>query len=120
MSKKSRVLDPIPTTLAVQVVNDLLSILSTMINMSLESGQFASAWKEALVKPTIKKPGLAIEYKNFRPVSNLRNVSKLTEGAVASQMMEHMTVKNLHLNFSSLIRRITARSQLYWKIGLTY
>ena len=42
-TKKSCVLDPIPTTLAMQVVDDLLPILSTMINMSLESGQFASA-----------------------------------------------------------------------------
>jgi len=38
MSKKSRVLDPIPTILAIQVVDDLLPIFSTMINMSLESG----------------------------------------------------------------------------------
>ena len=38
MSKKSCVLDPIPTTLAMQVVDDLLPTLSTMINMSLESG----------------------------------------------------------------------------------
>ena len=37
-----------------QVVDDLLPTLSTMINMSLESGKFASAWKEALVKPTLK------------------------------------------------------------------
>ena len=47
MSKESCVLDPIPTTLAMQVVDDLLPILSTMINMSLESGQFVSAYKEA-------------------------------------------------------------------------
>ena len=105
MSKKSCVLDPIPTTLAMQVVDDLLPTLSTMINMSLESGQFASAWKEALVKPTLKKPGLAIEYKNFRPVSNLCYVSKLTEGAVASQLMGHMTVNNLHLKFQSAYKK---------------
>ena len=76
-----------------------------MINMSLESGQFASAWKEALVKPTLKKPGLAIEYKNFRPVSNLRYVSKLTEGAMASQLMEHMTVNSLHLKVQSAYKK---------------
>jgi len=37
MSKKSCALDPILTTLAMQVVDDLLPTLSTMINMSLES-----------------------------------------------------------------------------------
>ena len=98
-------LSSIPTTLAMQVVDRLLPILSTMINMSLESGQFALAWKEALVKPTLKKSGLAIEYKTFCPVSNLRYVSKLTEGAVASQLMEHMTVNNLHLKFQSAYKK---------------
>ena len=53
----------------------------------------------------LTKPVLAIEYKDFRPVSNLRYVSKLTEGAVASQLMERMTVSNLHLNFQSAYKK---------------
>ena len=53
----------------------------------------------------LTKPGLAIEYKNFCPVSNLRSVSKLTEGAVASQLMEHRTVRNLHLKFHSAYKK---------------
>jgi len=53
----------------------------------------------------LTKPGLAIEYKDFRPVSNIRYVSKLTEGAAASQLMEHMTVSNLHLMFQSAFKK---------------
>ena len=42
--------------------------------MSLKSGQFPVAWKEALFLPLLKKPG-HIFFKNFRPVSNLPFVS---------------------------------------------
>ena len=60
----------------------------------------------------LTKPGLAIEYKNFCPVSNLRYVSKLTEGAVASQLMEHITVSNLHLKFQSAYKKVLSLIRL--------
>ena len=47
------------------------------------SNLFPEEWKGALVKPTIKKPKLELIKKNFRPVSNLQFLSKLTEKAVA-------------------------------------
>ena len=80
-SLKSCALDPMPSTL-VSRCDVLLPVLTRLINMSLKSGQFPVAWKEALVLPLLKKPGLDILFKNFRPVSNLPFVSKLTESAV--------------------------------------
>ena len=77
-SLKSCALDPMPSTL-VSRCDVLLPVLTKLINMSLKSGQFPVAWKEALVLPLLKKPGLDIIFKNFRPVSNLPFVSKLTE-----------------------------------------
>ena len=64
--------------------------------MSLKSGQFPVAWKEALVLPLLKKPGLDILFKNFRPVSNLPFVSKLTESAVYNQTHSHICMNNLY------------------------
>ena len=64
--------------------------------MSLKSGQFPVAWKEALVLPLLKKPGLDILFKNFRPVSNLPFVSKLTESAVYNQTHGHICMNNLY------------------------
>ena len=64
--------------------------------MSLKSGQFPVAWKEALVLPLLKKPGLDILFKNFRPVSNLPFVSKLTESAVYNQTHSHICTNNLY------------------------
>ena len=48
-----------------------------LINLSFDTGRFAEAWKEALVLPSLKKPGLDFAFKNFRPVSNLSYISKL-------------------------------------------
>ena len=77
-SLKSCALDPMPSTL-VSRCDVLLPVLTRLINMS---GQFPVAWKEALVLPLLKKPGLDILFTNFCPVSNLPFVSKLTESAV--------------------------------------
>ena len=67
-----------------------------IINKSLEAGLFPESWKEALVCPLLKKPGLDIIFKNFRPVSNLAFLSKLTEEAVFYQIHDHMTDMNLY------------------------
>ena len=61
-----------------------------MTNLSLKSGHFSSAWKEALVVPILKKLGLDLVYKNYRPVSNLLLISKVTERAVFTQIENRM------------------------------
>ena len=61
-----------------------------MVNAFLQSGVFPDKWKEALVTPLLKKPGLDLIFKNYRPVSNLCFISKLTEKAVVNQLMYHM------------------------------
>ena len=47
-------------------------------------------WKCGLINPILKKPGLDLLYKNYRPVSNLQYVSKLTEKVVFNQVYDHM------------------------------
>ena len=90
-AKKTFNLDPMPTSLVIDCIDVLLPIITKMINLSLESGLFADDWKCALVLPLLKKPGLDLLYKNYRPVSNLQYVSKLTEKAVFEQIHTHMT-----------------------------
>ena len=48
-----------------------------------------------MVHPLLKKPGLDLLLKNFRPISNLQFVSKLTECVVANQIWSHMIKNNL-------------------------
>ena len=83
-------LDPIPTKLLKQHVDIILPAITKMINSSLASGVFPHPWKQAIVTPLLKKPGLDLTFKNFRPVSNLPYVSKLTEQTVACQATQHM------------------------------
>ena len=62
---------------------------------------FAKTWKNTLVCPFLKKPGLDHEIlKNFCPISNLQFVSKLTEKAVAKQI-EHTSINGLFPSLQS-------------------
>ena len=54
-SKKSCPLDPIPTKLLTECVHVLLSPITKIINLSLDSGYFPRTWKCALVRPLLKR-----------------------------------------------------------------
>ena len=96
LAKKSSALDPIPTPLVVKCIDVLLPVITKMINISLDSGHFPLAWREALVLPTLKKTDLDTVFKNYRPVSNLSFISKVTERAVFIQIDNHMKKHDLY------------------------
>ena len=103
-AKKTSILDPMPTSLVIGCTQVLLPGLTKIINLSLESGVFADNWKCALVNPLLKKPGLDLVFKNYRPVSNLQYVSKLTERAVFNQVHDHMVANCVYPMFQSAFR----------------
>jgi len=71
-----------------EMIDVLLPYVTAMINASLHEGRLPSSQKHAVVTPLLKKPQLdADQLKNYRPVSNLSFVSKLTERAVSSQLV---------------------------------
>ena len=84
--KKSCALDPLPSSILTVHLDELLPVITKMVNLSLETGQFTDEWTNALVYPTLTKSGLELINKNFRPVSNLQFIPKLTEKAVAIQI----------------------------------
>ena len=105
---KSCQLDPIPTPIVLKLLDVLLSVITKLINLSFDTGRFAEAWKEALVLPSLKKPGLDSAFKNFRPVSNLSYFSKLSERAGVEQFMgfmEHLTANDLHSQLQSAYKQ---------------
>ena len=91
------------TSLVINCVDVLFPVIT--INLSLESGSFASHWKCALVNPLSKKTSLDLVFKNYRPVSNLQYVSKLTERAVFNQLHEHMMANGIYPLFQSAYRQ---------------
>ena len=60
------------------------------INSSLTSEHFPNDWKEALVTPLLKLPGLFADFTNLHPISNLQYVSQLMECVVFEQTHAHM------------------------------
>ena len=73
----------------------LAPAITRIINASLSRGEVPPNFKEAIVTPLLKKPGLELTYKNYRPVSNLSFLSKLTERAVNDQIKQHMDTNKL-------------------------
>ena len=102
---KSCLLDPVPTNIMKDCLDELLPILTTMINLSLESGFFPVIWKDSVVTPLLKKPGLDLVFKNFRPISNLSFVSKLAERVVADQIQPYLSENDLFPTLQSAYRQ---------------
>ena len=95
LSKKSCSLDPMPTKLLLQCIDILIPVFTSLINLSLSTGHFPMQWKNALITPLLKKPGLDADFKNLRPISNLKYISKLVEGAATQQIMDHLNNNSL-------------------------
>ena len=98
-------LDPLPSSLFKDCIHELLPILTKIINLSLSTGHFPDHLKEACVLPLLKKPSLHPEsLANYRPISNLRFISKLIERAAMSQLQTHLCENNLHSKMQSAYR----------------
>ena len=89
-------LDPIPTSLLLECLDDILPTLTHVINTSILSGQFPTNMKTAIVKPLLKKCSSDIsKLENYRPVSNLSFISKIYEKIVLQQLVDYLDHNNL-------------------------
>lgn len=80
MARKSCVLDPVPGALLNDCYDVLLLAITRIVNLSLDNATVPMKLKEAALTPIIKKESLDHElYPSYRPISNLRFVSKVTE-----------------------------------------
>ena len=87
---KSCEIDPIPTVLLKEHINIVAPTIRDIINLSLMLGTMSLQMKEALLCPLLKEPNLdLLQFKNYRPISNLTFISKLVEWAVCEQLMDH-------------------------------
>ena len=89
-------LDPIPTSVLKNCVDILITPITHIINISMETSTFPQNFKEAHVRPLLKKTSLPKnELKNYRPVSNLSFISEILEKIVANRLQAD--IKNNHL-----------------------
>jgi hypothetical protein len=102
---KSCELDPLPTWLLKNCIDLLLPLITAIINKSLVTSTVPSCFKQALVRPLIKKPGLdAEDLKNYRPVSNLPFLSKILEKIIEARLNDHLRQNSLCDDLQSAYR----------------
>ncbi len=88
-------LDPIPSHLLQAISPTLLPALTHIINTSLLTGIFPTAFKQAGITPLLKKPTLNTSLlENYRPVSLLPFIAKTLERVVFNQVSLFLSQNN--------------------------
>ncbi len=82
-------LDPIPTNLLKECIDEILPLITKIINLSLQLGNMPTSLKNAIIKPMLNKLCLELINKKYIPVSNLPFLSKLIDREVALQLVDH-------------------------------
>ena len=98
-------MDQIHTHLLKANLSSLAPVIADIVNVSIATGVFPSAFKKALVTPLLKKTTLdANDVKTYRPVSNLCFVSKIVEKVVAVRFSKHLSDNDLYEQMQSAYR----------------
>jgi hypothetical protein len=97
--------DFILTTKLNENIEFFLPVVTEIVNRSLTSGIFPQIWNSAVIRPLLKKKGLALELKNYRPVSNFSFFSKLLEKAALNQITKHIETNKLLPSYQSAYRK---------------
>ena len=105
MTSKTCALDIMPTARFKEVLGTILLSITHIVNKSLDQGEFYTSWKEALVKPLVKKKILGTAMTNYRPVSNLQFISKIVEKVTLDQFTQYCNRNSLLPNYQSAYRQ---------------
>jgi hypothetical protein len=91
MNCKTSSVDFIPTSLIKLCPFVFAEIITKLANMSFSQGIFPAIFKSAAVLPLLKKPNLDPDLpSNYRPISNLNNISKLLERLFLLRFQPHV------------------------------
>ena len=109
-------LDQIDTSTIKLIKKEILPAITHIINLSISTGKFPSAWKKAKVVPLFKKED-PVNPKNYRPVAIIPILSKVLERVIFNQMIEYLTENRLlhpnHHAFRPHHNTSTAMIQMY-------
>ena len=105
-SPKCCSLDPFPTSILFKHIDVLINCITSIVNESIQSGIVPDCFKKAIITPLIKKTNLdPNELKNYRPVSNLSFISKITEKIVSLQITNYLKTNSLFEKHQSAYRK---------------
>ena len=89
-------LDSVPTWFLKNNSEIFINVITRIVNLSLSTGVFPDTLKHAIIGPLIKKTSLDRNtLKNYRPVSNIKFLSKVIERIVVNNITKHMHENNL-------------------------
>lgn len=93
---KHCILDSVPTWFLKSNCEVFVNAITKIVKLSLSTGVFPDSLKHAIIGPLIKKSSLDRNIlKNYRPVSNIKFLSKVIEKIVVSSITKHMQDNNL-------------------------
>lgn len=114
---KSCDLDPLPTWLLKACIDELVPIITRIINASLSSGSVPTPFKSAVIRPLLKKPGLdSAALKHYRSVSNLEFIGKILEKVVSTRLESHLSTHSLHGQHQSTYRQFHSTETALLKV----
>ena len=91
MPSKSSNLDYVPTSLLKTCHPVFSKLIAKLATLSFQEGCFPDSFKTALVTPHIKKPNFdSSNLSNYRPISNLNNISKILEKLFLTRFQGHI------------------------------
>ena len=96
------------------------SFIKTLKTKSLQIGCFSEVWRNALVKPFLKKLGLELVFPGFRPVSNSSFISKLTVNASVNPFSDRTNKVWPLPTGQSAYRPSIAQKQHFWWYNLIF
>lgn len=93
---KTSSLDCLPTHFFKKHIRLFSKFLTGLINLCLINGIVPTLCKHAVVIPLLKRPDSDVnDISNYRPVSNLRFISKVIEKIVAKELLKHLSQNSL-------------------------
>ena len=105
MKPTTCIIDPCNMRFLLKFKETILDAITIIVNQSLTTGEFLDDWKMAVVRPLIKGTNLDTELKNYRPISNVSFLSKITEKAAQLQLQKHFDQQSLLPNHQSAYRK---------------
>jgi len=85
-------MDFIPTVLIKSCQTVFADLIATLANLFFSEGTFPSIFKTAVVTPRLKKAGSDPHSpENYKPISNLNNISKILERLFLARIQQHIT-----------------------------
>ena len=90
-------------------------MIAKLATLSFQEGCFPHSFKTALITPVIKKLNLdPNNLSNYRPISNLNNISKIMEKLFLSRLQPHILASSNFNPYQSLTAAITPLKQLFF------